>query len=166
VIAIGIDLGVTGAASFVDSRGSFAVEDLPIVIDAGQKRLDGHAFLQVLRRHVPPGEAAIATYEDVRVRITGNDHKSFNTMHSQQALVITRGITMCALDIARIKHSAVQPTAWKKFFGLVGVDTSGAAARGMATKLYPGAAHAFSRVKDHNRAESLLIAHWLLRTTE
>jgi hypothetical protein len=87
-------------------------------------------------------------------------------MHSQQALIVMRGGACCALDVARIKHQPVQPATWKRFVNVLGADKTGAAARAVAMKLYPGAASALQRVKDHNRAESLLIAHWLLRNNE
>ncbi len=53
---------------------------------------------------------------------------------------------------------AVNPTVWKKVFGL---HTDKDGSRDVALRLYPSAP--VGRVKDHNRAESILIAHWLMR---
>lgn len=53
------------------------------------------------------------------------------------------------------------PQAWKKFYG-IGNDKD--RARHVAAALYPQQQDYFKRVKDHNRAESALIAHWWLRT--
>jgi hypothetical protein len=52
----------------------------------------------------------------------------------------------------------VNPREWKKFFGLH-TDKNGS--RDCCLRLYPSAPVA--RVKDHNRAESVLIGHFHLR---
>jgi hypothetical protein len=52
----------------------------------------------------------------------------------------------------------INPRDWKKIYGL-GTDKD--ASRATAVRLYPNAP--VSRVKDHNRAESILIGHWLVR---
>jgi len=51
----------------------------------------------------------------------------------------------------------VTPNEWKKHFGL---HREKDASRRVAVSLYPSAP--VGRVKDHNRAESILIAHWYL----
>jgi len=52
----------------------------------------------------------------------------------------------------------VAPQAWKKMFA-VGNDKE--AARACCLRLYPDAP--VKRVKDHNRAEAILVGHWLRR---
>jgi hypothetical protein len=63
-------------------------------------------------------------------------------------------------ELARQAESLqfVSPQAWKKLFG-VGNDKE--AARACCLRLYPDAP--VTRVKDHNRAEAILVAHWLRR---
>jgi hypothetical protein len=64
------------------------------------------------------------------------------------------------LDRTAVKVEVITPQEWKKFYG-IGHDKD--KARQVATTLYPESAGFFKRIKDHNRAEACLIAHWLLR---
>ena len=156
MIVVGIDLGVTGAVSAVDSRGSAVVRDLPIVEDAKGKRLDSRAFLNLLRELVPIGEAGRVLTEDVRVRQVAGRAMSHST---ETTLVGLRFAVQSVVDIARLELEVVQPQTWKRHYGIKD-DKTGAKARELATRLYPVQSHYFKRVKDHNRAESLLIAHY------
>lgn len=56
----------------------------------------------------------------------------------------------------------VTPQAWKKHHGLIGSVKKDSLV--LARKLFPSAA--LTRAKDHGRADALLIALWLLETTE
>jgi hypothetical protein len=177
VIVIGIDIGLTGAVCAVDSRGTAVVHDMPTRPDgkprktvrkvkgvetAGTKqpmRIDGRALRELLLEIVPPGASARVVFEDVRPRSGGNGtSEASNSMHSQGSMMRSRGIVEAVVDIARIEAHVVQPQTWKRHFGLLGTkkDASMATARG----LFPSEASALKRVKDHNRAEALLIARF------
>jgi crossover junction endodeoxyribonuclease RuvC len=52
----------------------------------------------------------------------------------------------------------VQPQAWKKLFGLNGADKKDSL--DVARRLYPALGADLARVKDHNRSEALLLAHF------
>lgn len=172
MIVLGIDIGLTGAVAAVDSRGTAAVRDLPLVPDgkprkvvrAGKAsttqpmRLDGRGLLLVLREFVPIGEAALIVFEDVRPRPDGNAGGHGNTMHSQGSLMRSRGIVESVADITRLEVRVVQPQTWKRHFGLIGKPKGASAdtARG----LFPLLTAELKRVKDHNRAEALLLAQW------
>lgn len=156
MIVIGIDIGVTGAMSAVDSRGTCVVQDLPIVVTDKGKRLDAPQFIRDLRSLVPPGEAALIVAENVHVMQVAGRRMSHST---ETTLVGLRFAVHAVADIARIPVELVTPQAWKKHFGIK-ADKTGKQARDTAAKLYPNAAHNLTRVKDHNRAESLLIAHY------
>jgi hypothetical protein len=157
VITIGIDIGLTGAVSAVDSRGTHQIADLPM-IEGTDKRIDARALVLLLRQMIPPGEAGLVLIEDVRPRPMGNAGAHGNTMHSQGSLMRSRGIVEAALDITRLQAKVVQPQTWKRFYGLISKDKD--AGRQTALKLYPLAAGDLGRKKDHNRADSLLIAHY------
>lgn len=156
MIVLGIDIGVTGAISAVDSRGTCAVEDLPIVVGPSGKRVDARALIHMVRVMVPPGHEALACIEDVRARRMAGRVTSHS---SETVLVLARGAIEAVLQIARIECRAIQPQAWKSFCGIA-ADKTGRQARDTAATLYPLAAHKLKRVKDHNRAEALLIAHF------
>jgi crossover junction endodeoxyribonuclease RuvC len=162
MISIGIDIGLTGAVARVDHSGLAGVYDIPTVGDAGKgRRIDGRALILLLRNIIPPGEACVVTFEDIRPRPMGNAGAHGNTMHSQGSLMRSRGTVEAALDIARLQWSVVQPQTWKRAFGLLkkGKDD----ALDIARTLYPTLVNDLKRKKDHNRAESLLIAHYALR---
>jgi len=69
-----------------------------------------------------------------------------------RAVGVLEGIAACEVDECRF----VTPKKWKDRFGLLHTDKN--AARQMVMKLFPKSAHLFERVKDHNRADSALIA--------
>lgn len=159
MIALAIDIGLTGALAAVDSYGTARVQDLPTVPDGKTRRLDGRALIVAIRGFVPPGEPAMLVFEDVRARPQGNGGGHGNTMHSQASLMRSRGIVEAVADIARVEMVTVQPATWKRHFGLL--KTEKGASREKAVALYPGLAGDLKRVKDHNRAEAVLLAHWL-----
>lgn len=59
-----------------------------------------------------------------------------------------------------IPITLVRPQVWKKALGL---NADGKKSLALARELYPDAAHLLKRVKDHNRGEALLLAHYGLR---
>lgn len=155
-VVVGIDLGVTGAISAIDHRGEAVIHDLPILQDESGKRLDAPAFIRLLRTLVPASDAGFVVTENVHVMpIAGRAMRH----SSESTLVGLRYAVHAAADIARIRVEFVRPQAWKAHFGIKG-DKTGAAARQVATTLYPSRAAELQRVKDHNRAEALLIARF------
>lgn len=70
----------------------------------------------------------------------------------------TFGVIRALLQRRADETRVLNPKDWKGFYGL-GTDKD--ASRACALRLYPSAP--VTRVKDHNRAESILIGHWLMR---
>jgi hypothetical protein len=161
-ITLGIDIGLTGALAAIDSRGTCQVADLPTKPQGDKNRLCGRALLDLMRSFVPPGAIARVVIEDVQARPFGNANTHGNTMHSQASMMRSRGAVESACDIARLELVVVSPQTWKKFYGLTGQPKS--ASMGLALRLYPDAP--LKLVKHHNRAESLLLAHWGARVLE
>lgn len=160
MIALAIDIGLTGALAAVDSYGTARVVDLPTVPDGKTRRLDGRALIVALREFWPlNGSDAMLVFEDVRPRPMGNGNGHGNTMHSQGSLMRSRGAIEAACDIARVPMVTVQPATWKRHLGLLKSEKG--ASREKALALYPALADRLKRVKDHNRAEAVLLAHWL-----
>lgn len=160
MIAVGIDIGMTGAVAAVDHRGTCSVADLPIVEDAAGKRVHGRQLLELLRSFVPIGERGVLVFEDVRVRNIGQRGRAMN--HSAEgSLVCSRGAIQAAGDIAGLPLMVVQPRTWKARYGLGGAEDKGKA-REIAVQLFPLVEHQLRRVKDHNRAEALLMARFAL----
>jgi hypothetical protein len=157
MIALGIDIGKTGALAAIDSHGICVLYDLPLREKGG--RLCGHQLLRMLREVVPIGETATVVAEDVQARPQGNSNRHGNTMYSQGSMMESKGIILATLDIARLDVRLVTPQAWKAFYGLTGQDKN--ASMKLAQSLYPDAD--LRLVKHHNRAEALLMARYGLR---
>lgn len=171
-VVVGIDIGLTGCACRLGPGLPPMLVDLPTVPDgeprAGRgktpfqpRRINGRQMLDLLHVLAPAGHAVLVVFEDVRARPMGNAESHFNSFHSQNSLVLSRGLITACIDIAGFECKAVQPQTWKATYGLGGADKKDS--REMAQRLYPALASEFSRVKDHNKAEALLIAHFALR---
>lgn len=154
MIVVGIDCGVTGAVAAVDSRGGSDVRDLPIRVEGGAKMLDARALLAMLREFIPAGEAGTVVIEDIVVRRIAGRTMSHGT---ETKIVGIRFGVQAVAEVARLTVHAVSPKAWKKAFGL-GAEKG--ASLTVARALFPGAGHMLARVKDHNRAEALLLAQF------
>ena len=159
MIVVGIDPGVTGAIACVDSHGTCAVEDLPVIEMGGagrtQRKLCGRGLAELVRRFVPAGEGCMVVLEDVHAMPAGKSGGAANT-----SLLHSKGVIEGVLGVLRMPPQLVNSQRWKGFYGL-GSDK--ALALEKARTLYPGAQTRLARQKDHNRAEALLIAHFGLR---
>jgi crossover junction endodeoxyribonuclease RuvC len=174
-VIIGIDIGLSGCAARLGPGLAPKLVDLQAVADGpkreatfrGKKRefqpmrLSGRGVLDLLHELVPAGHTALVVFEDVRARPMGNGESHFNSFQSQNSLVMSRGVIQAAIDIAGFRSEAVQPAVWKRLYGLGGADKEDSLAK--ARQLYPGLGQELKRKKDHNRAESLLIAHFALK---
>lgn len=161
-LAIGIDPGLTGAVSLVADR-LLEVADLPVLANGSasgsmRQQLDAGAFDDLLRdwsrRHDFAGHAVVAAIE----RPIAMPRLPAQTIAVQ---FDTYGVLRGVLAARRLVPLAVDASKWKRGFGLKGGKDEKAASRQCAARLYPGAP--VDRVKDHNRAESILIAHWARR---
>eukprot|EP00656_Telonema_subtile_P012659 TRINITY_DN16389_c0_g1_i3.p1 TRINITY_DN16389_c0_g1~~TRINITY_DN16389_c0_g1_i3.p1 ORF type:complete len:128 (-),score=32.63 TRINITY_DN16389_c0_g1_i3:165-548(-) len=75
------------------------------------------------------------------------------------------GVWTGVLAGLQIQVQAVSAAKWKRRLGLI--KTSKQDSRELAMKLYPNLEPQLARVKDHGRAEAVLIAHWgLLQSQE
>jgi hypothetical protein len=161
VIIIGIDPGLTGAATLL-AEGWAKVLDLPTKEDEPiGRRIDCPALASLLQEEIPPGRRVRVCIEALANGGFGRTNAA--TVGSQfwtQSAVVN---TLELLGLSVEQH--VSPSTWKKFYGLSGKSPKEAAetmrrAREIVTDLYPDLADRVSRQKDHNRAESVLIAHW------
>lgn len=158
-IIIGCDPGLTGALTFLSAGGELlSVEDLPTcpIPTAGPKarvkrKLDARALREILRRGVPADERAIFAMEDMQL-LGGS------SVQTMGALAHTRGVLEAVAILCDMRMEYVTPQRWKRFYGL-GADK--AQCLDAARRLYPHAP--LARAKDHNRAESVLIARWAQR---
>lgn len=158
MIAIGIDPGLTGAVAAVDTAtGRAVVADLPMVEDAKGTRLDGRAFILLLRDLAPAGGGGATVGLELVRALPGFG------LQSQESMVGVAYAVAACLDVFRAPVHMMTPQAWKKRFALARKKAEKPAAwkarhLDLARRLYP-ACEGLEKAKDHNRAEALLIAH-------
>jgi hypothetical protein len=165
MLTISVDPGLTGAISLLCSqRGLLECEDLPtcsngqstgkmlrwIDCDKLQKllaewssdwRFAEESVHAVIERPIPMPSMPSTT--------TASSFDSFGVIRA----LVSGKVTPNGMTI-------VTPREWKKFFGL-GTDKDESIA--CALRLYPSAARYLTKKLHHNRAESILVGHFLLR---
>ena len=141
---IGIDPGITGAVAWI--RGDeYGVDDLPVV----GGRIDAWSLHDYLTTYL--NEERTVCIEKAQAMPKQGGVSQFN-------YGVTYGLILGAVEVAKCRIHEVAPGTWKK---AMGVSKDKDAARGMAHKLFPVVRDELSRVKDHNRAEALLLAAYI-----
>jgi crossover junction endodeoxyribonuclease RuvC len=165
MIVIGIDPGLTGAIAFIDVSGRAAIDDIPTLQLPGdgmvRRRIDGLALGHLVRQRCPAGSAVLVACEAVSA-MGGQD----NALQTQGSLMRTLGAIEGVFDVLRWPCKLIQPQTWQAHYGLRGKKNvkreagERPAAIVKALELHPEAAVDLARIKDHNRAEALLIARY------
>lgn len=150
---LGIDPGLTGALAILNGDGSMhSVEDLPVMM-RGKGRvkheLDPAALARLLRPHV--ADIKLAVVEQVGSMPGQGVASVFSMGH-------TLGVIVGVLQALAVPVRLVAPAVWKR---AAGISADKNLARSEAIRLFPGAP--LERVKDHNRAEALLLARYSLQ---
>lgn len=158
-LIVAIDPGLGGAYSVMTTEGELiALDDLPIIRDRNLGWVDGDALVSKLLE-VKAGRPMTAIVERVHAMPKNGSQAAF----SQGC---TFGSILASLQLVRASIEFVPPQTWKKFCGLIDPTKSDGerkrASLDKARLLWPDAS--LDRIKDHGRAESLLIAHWYINT--
>jgi hypothetical protein len=152
-LVIGIDLGITGAMTFIEQGNVTHIYDLPTKYTETKARqetiVDGVSF------------AKMVTFNQ-----SLNIHYFIENTHSMQDSAMTafsmgqtKGIVRAEIEVLSngFVHW-IQPEEWKKYFGLMKLSKD--CSRIKALELYPECYELIKLKKYHNRAESLLIADY------
>lgn len=164
MVVIGIDPGLSGAMSALCSRrGYLDVADLPTCpngLENGKvsRWLDVMAIRDILADWSRRFEFAREDVQSVIERPIPMPSQQVWTAASNFDCLgsLRTTVTLCGYRL-----SLVTPNEWKRFYRL-GKEKN--EARDLACRLYPSATHMMNRVRDHNRAESILIARYFLRS--
>lgn len=148
-VILGIDPGLDGAFFFLDFKNqSGVVFDMPTFeIERGGKNKRDINISEVL--YIVGYRKVIKAFIEISSSMPG---QGVTSMHTSG---IGYGILLCALTAKDIPYEKVSARVWKKEFKL---SKAKDASRAKISELLPRASHLFSRVMDHNRAESALIA--------
>lgn len=148
-VILGVDPGASGAIAFLfaDHPERVSVEDMPVV-NGG---VSG-ALLASRLKQMAPTEAIV---EAVGARPGQGVSSMFKFGHAT-------GVVHGVIGALEIPVRVVAPASWKKHFRLTADKEQ---ARALAIARFPVVADRFQRVRDHGRAESALIALYILETT-
>ena len=163
-IVIGIDVGLTGAIAKV-SADSYEVEDIPTAMKGDgsgvvANEVNAAGVAEILRRMTEGHrDDAMVVIE----RLTGRPNIVNGVkMPSQSSRVFSNGDSYGVLRavalVLGLRVEYVTAAAWKGHYKLPGGPKQKELARARAITYYPRAP--LARVKDHNRAESLLLARY------
>ena len=152
MIVISIDPGIDGAAAALDdSCGLFQdVIDLPTRAVGKRREIDVRRLSSWMYQLMPRRVVIEKVHSMPRDGRVG----SFN-------FGVTYGMLKAVSVMSSGEIEFVAPQTWKAYFHLISEDK--AASRGLALRLWPDQDHVLTRVKDHNRAEAMLIAWWAIR---
>lgn len=146
---VGFDPGLSGGIAFVSDDGSLIdCQDLPVIGEGTQRRVDAANLASIIRQHNPTR----AVLEQVGARPGQGVSSMFRFGQSVGTLAGVCG----ALGLP---VTWVSPSKWKREAGL---DSTAERSRARAIETWPDKAALFARVKDHNRAEAALLARWAI----
>lgn len=167
MISLGIDIGLSGALAVVRGDQLLGLEDMPTREKPGtgliKREVDPVALrAMVLRLCEGRRDEAIAvSLEHVfGIGPSAGGQKNHGASGAF-SLGETRGAVRAVLEVLGLQPAWISPLSWKRHYDLLGrkgekVDKN--ASRLKALALYPTAD--LQRVKDHNRAEAILLARF------
>jgi crossover junction endodeoxyribonuclease RuvC len=150
---LGCDPGLTGAIALLNENGSLhSVEDLPVMARSKSGRVKNEIDAAALARFIRPRapDIKLAVVEQVGSMPGQGVASVFSMGH-------TAGCITGVLQALDIPLRLVPPAVWKR---AAGISADKNLARSEAIRLYPSAP--LDRVKDHNRAEALLLARYAI----
>lgn len=146
------------APDMVHPETTFAlldVLDIPTIGEDARKRIAVRPFDAWLRKWKPDiggiERAQSMSYFDVR---TGQRRAQANNFNYGRGV----GAIEATAILAGVRLFTIEPGVWKKVMGVAGGKDNKGLSRDMAVQLFPQQAAFFKRVKDHNRAEAVLLA--------
>ena len=151
---VGVDPGVTGALALFRDGQPWDVVDMP----RGIIGIDGKGVYEVLRDwHA----------DEVYIEITHATPKNGSKASFSQG--DTNGALRTACHIAEVPLTWVRSVDWQRSAGLIGSGLTDIErkrrSRMRAIELFPGMNFKLTRVKDHNRAEALMIGRYGVKTS-
>jgi crossover junction endodeoxyribonuclease RuvC len=145
-----IDPGLSGAGCVLEQIDStvmlVSIIDLPIVGEGAKRRLDAVTFARWIWDHRP----SHAYIENARAMPRQGVISMFR--YGRVAGAIEGTVAAC-----RIPMTLIAPNAWKRHLRL---SSSKEDCRARAIQLLPNAAGELQRVKDHHRAEAILLGFY------
>jgi crossover junction endodeoxyribonuclease RuvC len=156
---LGIDPGLSGALAVIGPDGSH-VWDTPVITVANGKKHRREYVLAAMRTLVwdaaPPPSGQQHGVGEVVAVIEAVSPMPKEGVVSAYRMGYGAGLWHGLLELLGVPFRIVHPATWKKAEGLTGKDK--AYSRLEASRRFPGLE--LGRVKDHGRAEALLLADY------
>jgi crossover junction endodeoxyribonuclease RuvC len=142
-----IDPGLSGAACVLEQINGavmlISVIDLPVIGEGAKRRLDAMSFAGWLK-HYAPTRAVIENARAMPKQGVSSMFRYGRLTGAVEGVVAAQGIPM----------TLAEATTWKRAMRL---NANKENCRARAVQLLPDASNQLQRVRDHNRAESILL---------
>lgn len=160
MIFIGADPGLTGAIAIISNHEDPVVIDIPTIANGKAKgkvkrMVDSLGLILALEEHTRGRASQITASVERTAAMPGQGVSSMFSMGD------TFGAVRTALVASGAAVNFLTPSVWKKHFN-IGKEKD--LARSLAIQKFPSLHGMLNRVKDHNRAEALLIAEYTRQT--
>ncbi|MCD9005203.1 hypothetical protein LDO31_02940 [Luteimonas sp. XNQY3] len=153
-VTFGIDPGLSGAVATLIDGEPGPILDMPVVQVGDWREVDAASLAEWIRliRAQHPGADFSACVEKVSARPGDGGTSAFRFGEGYGQIKAVLGV------LGFLDYSRSIPAVWKRHMGLIGTDKD--AARLLAIRRFPSAAHLLQRKKDSGRADALLLALW------
>ncbi len=158
----GIDPGLSGACALINPDGSAILYDTPTFEVTGGKRRRREYDIKGMGQIIDDFLAGLETGDELRVALELVHAMPMNGSIGNFNLGRGLGLWEAILVDKRVAYEKVPPQRWRKLL-LDGMPKGKGSSLLKAKQLFPQAE--LERAKDHGRAESLLLAEFLRRTT-
>lgn len=148
-LVLGVDPGLSGAVAILRGDTVELLEDLPVVQFSTARikhRIDGAMLASLIEPFASDIRLAVVEHVGARPGEAASGAFCFG---------FTSGCILGVLGALRVPYVTPSPIKWKNAMGL-GKDKT--LSRSRAVAMFPDAAPKLARVKDHDRAEALLLA--------
>ena len=153
----GIDPGIAGAIAVLDDKKIVDVKDLPTMSEGkkNKKQLNSANLSQYISSNIVDFNKTVVVVEQVNAMPGQGVTSMFNFGQTFGAI---KGITATL----KLPIFFVRPPKWKKHFELI--NSSKDASRRKVIEMYPSFAEKFSKKKDVNKSDAILIARFFRET--
>ena len=159
MLIIGIDPGISGSICFLDNGKILDVIEMPIMTDGkkNKKQVNGSQVYNEITKRIKQFEK-----NQIRVvieHVSAMPGQGVTSMFNfGQSFGILKGICTAM----QLPMYFVRPAKWKKYFNLLNSEKD--ASRTRAIEIFPYFSSQFSRKKDSNKADAILIASFYHET--
>ena len=154
---IGIDPGLSGAIAVMHDKKVINMYDMPVMAEGkkNKRQLNSSQLVNIIKENINEDEETIVVVEQVNAMPGQGVTSMFNFGQTFGAI---KGV--CAA--LKLPIFFVRPSKWKKHFELI--NSSKDASRTKVIEMYPTLSGQFSKKRDVNKSDAVLIAKFYFET--